>query len=59
MIVAPLEMVSPMFIALLVVWSQVLVGAAASSLNVHVKVCHAHTDKAEIKCMGSVVGKHQ
>jgi hypothetical protein len=30
---------------------------ATSSLSVLVKVCPAHTNKAEIKCMGSAGGK--
>jgi len=74
MIVAPLEMVSPMFIALPVGWSVKywLWELTLSSLSVHVhrsriftyriveeltKVCLAHRDKAEIRCMGSVGGK--
>ena len=72
-IIAPLEMVSPMFIASPTGWSHVLVLELATSLlSVHVhrfriftcrilkeltKVCPAHTDKAEIKCMGSIGGK--
>ena len=28
--------------------------ATPSSLSVHIKVCPAHTDKAEINCVGSV-----
>ena len=74
MTVAPLEMVSPMFIALPAGWSVKywLLELAVSLLSVDVhrsriftcrilgestKVCLANTDKAEIKCMGSVGGK--
>jgi len=72
MIVASLEMVSPMFIALPASWSQVLVVGAGSIfaqcacssriftcriLGESTKVCPAHTDMVEIKSIGSVGGK--